>query len=688
MRILKKLTLLILTSNLLLLNSGLYAQIATDGTLGGAKTNLTGPNFQIPANLGQQFGGNLFHSFEKFNIDTGQSATFTGPNTVQNILSRVTGGQRSWIDGPLRSEIPNANLYLLNPSGILFGQNAKLDISGSFHASTADYLHLTDGSSFYAQPDSNPALLSVARPEAFGFLSNRPAAIEIQGSVLRVSEGKDLSMIGGDLTIKDGFLRAPNGMINVSATNNIHLEDSTLYAPNGKINITANRELRISQSSLGTLYQIDDMNGDGQPETIATVDVSGRQGDGRIFIRAGQFALDKSLIFADNYGDGQGFSIDIGIDEEMHLTNGARITTDNLANGLGGNLTIAARNLQLSGQNDELKDPNIVCNECSTIAANTKGSGTGGNIQINTSVLTISHGVIQSATQTDGTAGNTTIEADKVILEKQGAIATNTIGKGQGGTIKITAKDRISLDQSDISAQTDGYGKAGDIFIDIKTGELNLANKGIINSLSNMKGSNAGNAGSINIKAGIVNINTDRNVPISKDSLDDVSGIAVLAQEARGGNIDMEVRDSLSLVHSKITAKSTGPSSSDNGGNIWINRPPFSKLKGFTLDEGYLLANANAGDGGKIGIWLEKLTPLGNNVITVSSQLGLYGDFWLNSVKLREPIPPLPGGPPTVKPFSFNRCAFSKDSRFIITARDILPRCPEDLRTHTIRLWR
>ena len=89
-------------------------------------------------------GNNLFHSFGQFNVQTGESATFTGSSTVENVIGRVTGGQQSLIDGQLRSEMPQANLYLLNPSGVLFGPNATLDVPGSFHVSTADYLKLGD----------------------------------------------------------------------------------------------------------------------------------------------------------------------------------------------------------------------------------------------------------------------------------------------------------------------------------------------------------------------------------------------------------------------------------------------------------------------------------------------------------------------------------------------------------------
>ena len=105
------------------------AQVTLDGSL-GPRESLAGPNYRIGAELGQIRGGNLFHSFGEFNVPTRGSATFTGPSTIMNILSRVTGGQPSAIDGLLRSEIPGANLYLLNPSGVLFGPNIRLEVSG------------------------------------------------------------------------------------------------------------------------------------------------------------------------------------------------------------------------------------------------------------------------------------------------------------------------------------------------------------------------------------------------------------------------------------------------------------------------------------------------------------------------------------------------------------------------------
>ncbi|HYZ31313.1 MAG TPA: filamentous hemagglutinin N-terminal domain-containing protein, partial [Crenalkalicoccus sp.] len=124
-------------------------RIATDGSLGPAQA-LSGPAYAIGAGLGRQVGGNLFHSFARFGLATGESATFSGPASVTNIVGRVTGGQASGIDGTLRSTIAGANLVLVNPAGIVFGPNARLDVSGSFHASSADLVRLQDGGRFQA----------------------------------------------------------------------------------------------------------------------------------------------------------------------------------------------------------------------------------------------------------------------------------------------------------------------------------------------------------------------------------------------------------------------------------------------------------------------------------------------------------------------------------------------------------
>src|SRR5712691_4991902 len=171
---------LLLSTGLLLgvlLASG-QAQVPTairpDGTLGTAVTQ-SGNVYNIMGGTRPGNGPNLFHSFDRFSVGTNDTARFSGPSGIENILSRVTGGQQSVIDGRLQSTIPGANLYLLNPSGVLFGPNATLDVSGSFHVSTADYLRFADGATFSAHLGQE-STLTVAPPAAFGFLGSTPAA--------------------------------------------------------------------------------------------------------------------------------------------------------------------------------------------------------------------------------------------------------------------------------------------------------------------------------------------------------------------------------------------------------------------------------------------------------------------------------------------------------------------------------
>src|SRR3954465_15340494 len=115
------------------------ADVATDGTV-GRKVRLGGKNVIVGADLGQVRGRNLFHSFQRFDVPAKGSVTFTGPKRLDNVISRVTGGDPSRINGKLASKVPGADVYLVNPAGVVFGPGSSLDVPGSFHASTADEL--------------------------------------------------------------------------------------------------------------------------------------------------------------------------------------------------------------------------------------------------------------------------------------------------------------------------------------------------------------------------------------------------------------------------------------------------------------------------------------------------------------------------------------------------------------------
>ncbi|MCP4698271.1 MAG: filamentous hemagglutinin N-terminal domain-containing protein [Gammaproteobacteria bacterium] len=119
-----------------------HAEIVMDAGLNDLRLTPSAQVFEINAGLGRLEGGNLFHSFARFNLAAGESAVFSGPDTVNHVISRVTGGEMSKIDGLLKCEIPRADFYFINPAGIVFGEHARLDVGGSFYAGTADYLRL------------------------------------------------------------------------------------------------------------------------------------------------------------------------------------------------------------------------------------------------------------------------------------------------------------------------------------------------------------------------------------------------------------------------------------------------------------------------------------------------------------------------------------------------------------------
>ncbi|MBT7909075.1 MAG: filamentous hemagglutinin N-terminal domain-containing protein, partial [Verrucomicrobia bacterium] len=184
---------------------GANAQVVVDSSFGSGGA-LNGPNFQIPDNLGKTVGENLFHSFAEFSLQSGQSATFTGPDAIQNILGRVTGSKVSEIDGLIKSEIAGANLYLLNPNGFLFGENAKVDVDGAFTVSARESIKLGEEGSFNAV-NPNQSVFTSAAPDAFGFLGENPGgAIKFSGSKLIVEN--PVGLVGGDIKLEDSVIYA------------------------------------------------------------------------------------------------------------------------------------------------------------------------------------------------------------------------------------------------------------------------------------------------------------------------------------------------------------------------------------------------------------------------------------------------------------------------------------------------
>jgi filamentous hemagglutinin family protein len=308
--------------------------------------------------------------------------TFTGPPAIANIVSRVPGGQQSVIDGFLQSKIDGANFYLLNPSVVLFGPNAILDVSGSFHVSTADSLRFADEAKFSAHLGQE-SVLTVASPTAFGFLGNNPAAITLQGGFLRVSEGKALSVAGGDVQVVGGWLKAPRGRIQLAS----------MASPG---------EVMFSRLELAPDLTMDSFTHLGRLELSqgTLIDASGN-GDGTVLSRSGHLLVDRSQIFADNTGPahGSGLGVDLRIAADSVLANGAAITTDSLGAG-------RARDLRLTAGSVHMDD--------ALIRSRPFASGDGGNVALNVGTLTLTGGArIDTSSVGDGRGGSVDRRRDR-----------------------------------------------------------------------------------------------------------------------------------------------------------------------------------------------------------------------------------------------------------------------------------
>ena len=506
------------------------AQIVRDGSLGppDSPLTLTGPHYLIDSTLGEIRSNNgttnLFHSFSQFNVLTLpsgviESATFTNsqPVVINNILSRVTGSTSSTINGLLASDIPGANLFLINQNGILFGSNASLDIGasigqpGSFHVSTADYLRLGNpddlNAGIFHADLTQASILTSAPVSAFGFVSSPPTSITMQGSFLQVtsttdpatnySTGQTLSVVGGPIRtdpviLEDGsfqpvILMAPSGKIALVS-----------IASPGEVLLPTFQATKITGNPLPTLGSIS-LNG-------TFIDVSGNvlEGDGHagtVLIRGGQFTIDLSAIQSTTSGSVNGEAIAVLVDVtggDISLRNSSSIGAQANGNGAAGALEFYARNIELTtgsqaqtGTTGEGNAGNITLDSTGSISINgvdsfetrsgivseTNGNvisaGAAGDIHLTAdSVNMDDRGTIRTQTRSEGNAGAITLDVHNLTITDGGSIETIGTGGGATGIVTVTASDSIvlsgqfdSLNVSRIKNDQQTTGESGGVLI-------------------------------------------------------------------------------------------------------------------------------------------------------------------------------------------------------------------------------
>ena len=632
------------TSNKSLL---LLAQVTTDGTV---NTQVTQNDNVAEITGGETRGSNLFHSFQDFSVTTGNEAFFDNANDISNIFSRVTGGNISNIDGLIRAN-GSASLFLINPAGILFGENARLDIGGSFYGSSATSVLFENGD-FSATDLENPPLLTINAPIGLGFRDN-PGNVAVQGANLTVLPGQNLSLVGGDIDIDNASLNALGGNINLGS-----LETTGV--------ITLDEQLNFDFSNL-SLADISLTN--------ATVNVNG-DGGGGISVNAGNLTLADGSIFSaginsdTSSADAQAGDITVDVAETVTLNSGSVIRNNisNISSGNGGKIEITATNLSL--------------NDASRLSTISQGNGDTGDINLDIAEsITLNRTAefkSQILEEAVGNTGTININTNELALGQDSAIFTSILGEGDAGDINIVAGDRITLDSSNFQTRvtTEGIGNSGNI--DITTGSLLLQNTTQGNPAQILADtSGEGNAGSITITAaedvsltdssvfvtqvesggvgdaGDININTtnlflsgntsenptsliansegmgdggDINIVASGDiNFSDNSSILSQVQEGAvgdGGNINVSA-DSLTLSQSNWITNTRGEG---NAGGITID-----VANQINLDQGSLILSqvqeGGIGDAGDINLTSGSLTLTNSLIIADSSDLGSGGDI-------------------------------------------------------------
>ncbi|MEH2451925.1 filamentous hemagglutinin N-terminal domain-containing protein [Nostoc sp.] len=548
---------------------------------------------------------NLFHSFEQFSVPTGSTAYFNNAANVQNIISRITGRSVSNIEGIIKAN-GQANLFLINPNGIIFGPNASLNIGGSFVASTANSLNFADGTKFSAVDPQTSPLLKVSIPIGLQFgatakpIYNQSQASSPNGTItninifeqpvgLQVKPLKTLALIGGDITLEGGNLTAASGRIELGSVASNSLVSLSLEPINQSWSLGYEGVQNFQNIKL--IERI--TNGEVFP---SQVDASG-EGGGSIQVQGKSVELSGRHVrlISQTTGDRDGKEISINA-KKLIVQDGAQVATSTKGMGAGGSLTVNA------SESVELIRSRTLSIPLSGLFSTTFGDGNAGNLTIKTGRLRIQDGAEVSAESTMNDA---------------------QLARGNGGDLTVEASEAIELIgvsatgiASNLAAGTLSFGDAGKVTIDTDKLIIRDGAEIVVSSMGNV--SNTGKAGDLNITAGSI-------------WLDNKGKLTSNSNPGQGGNITLNVRDLLLMQrNSQITTNTGG---NGDGGNIIINAP-----NGFVvatpLGNSDITANAFSGSGGKIkittknifgfvartGADVEKLDPTGeknpNNLLT------------------------------------------------------------------------
>lgn len=478
--------------------------IIPDSTLNTVVSTSNNRDFTITGGI--TAGTHLFHSFREFSIPTNGSAQFSNNSSIQTIFSRVTGGTVSNIDGLLQTT-GTASLFLLNPNGILFGANARLNVGGSFIGTTADRIQFADGSEFSATSIERPLLTMSApiglqmgqiqgeiRVQGTGHTQTYPGAPYVRfdrnnsDRGLAVPAGKTLGLIGGNLVLEQGILTAEGGHIELSAVTDsqapIRLNQTEGWRF-GYDRITQYGNIRLNQRSLVDTSGIGSGSIQLQGRHIDLLDAStlliqntGQQAAGVLRVNASEAltmqgnslsGLAISELRTENLSSGKGADIMINA-PRIAVRDGAQIAAWSFGSGVGGTLQVnAAQAIDISGYASGNPSRNSLLG-----STNFGTAGSSGDVLVSTGQLNITNGgIITSTSAGINKGGNVTINAKESIhisgmtpiVLTPSLVSTLAFGSGNAGRLTVNAKQITVTNGGSIAASTLASGASGDLTV-------------------------------------------------------------------------------------------------------------------------------------------------------------------------------------------------------------------------------
>jgi len=665
------------------------AQVVFDDTFGqpGAAPTVVGPS-GTTIEIEQARGGtvtsggrsHLLHSFSEFGVPATQTAEFRTDDTIDTILARVTGANASSIDGVLRvrntSGVGGPDLFLLNPNGVLFGGNARLDLDGAFYGTTAGWVALADGARFSAIDTAAALPATAAEPVALGFAATGSGDVELGGrlsSNAPPGSGRQAAshvvLVGRDIrTTGSGFIAAQGATVGLVAVG-----PDAITVP---VDVTA-----IDGAALRGTIRI------GEPGVPVSVQTSSPGADqGRIVIRGGALVLRDGGLFAGGEAGAppDALAIDVEVADRVTIE-GSESKIESLAGGtLGpGGVRLIARELEiLDGgslgitHNGTGATPATLAvdadrvrldGSASVIRSVTTRGGPGADIEIRAGTLALANEAAIVAESTDngalqdGEVGAIRIDADTIVLETGADVASITRGDGRGGDILVEGGTLRLSSRSRIQAGSRTDAASGDVRIEVDEAQLldsAFVGTGFLGDVSEigLGESLSGPAGDVEVVADQLTIEGGSQIASTTIGAGDAGDVTLRIAGTLRASGRLEGTNQVSGVFAR-SGLQFGSTASGDGGTIATYAARLELADGAQIS----VQSAGSGDAGGIDLRVASDARLDGGVISASSTgTGATGVVHVETGRdlllsrgatirsnVQTPTPALPTDPPT-----------------------------------------